>query len=127
MWRSAVTPDWIALVSALKAYSDVEELSQGKCIHGFMVKVGLEFEIDLGIALTSLYAKCGQVMSAKMLFNQVQTNDVILWNTMISGFARNGCAMQALDLFTEMSSRNIAPDVVTVQSVVLACADQGSL
>ncbi|XP_051126335.1 pentatricopeptide repeat-containing protein At3g12770 isoform X2 [Andrographis paniculata] len=127
MRESGVTPDWIALVSALKAYSDVEDLSQGKCIHGMVLKMGYEFELDLRIALTSLYAKCGQVVAAKVLFDQTETGCVILWNAMISGFAKNGCPKEALDLFTKMNLRNIEPNVVTVQSVVVACAHLGSL
>ncbi|KAK6157259.1 hypothetical protein DH2020_011507 [Rehmannia glutinosa] len=127
MRGSDVKPDWIALVSVLKAYSDVEELSQGRCLHGLAIKIGHEFEPDLQIALTSLYAKCGQVMAAKSLFDQMKSGNVILWNAMISGFAKNGHANEALELFTEMISRNFQPDAVTIQSSVLASAQLGSL
>ncbi|GFP89511.1 pentatricopeptide repeat-containing protein at3g12770 [Phtheirospermum japonicum] len=127
MRGSDVRPDWIALVSVLKAYSDVDELSQGKCIHGIVIKTGYELEPDLQISLTSLYAKCGEVTAAKTLFDRVKSDDVILWNAMISGFAKNGHANEALELFTEMISRKIKPDAVTLQSSVLASAQLGSL
>ncbi|KAI3457296.1 hypothetical protein Pfo_013959 [Paulownia fortunei] len=127
MRGSDVKPDWITLVSVLKAYSDVEELNQGRCLQGLVIKMGQEFEPDLRIALTSLYAKCGQVVAAKSLFDQMKIEDVILWNAMISGFAKNGHANEALELFTEMISRNIQPDAVTIQSSILASAQLGSL
>ncbi|KAL0354103.1 UNVERIFIED_CONTAM: Pentatricopeptide repeat-containing protein, partial [Sesamum angustifolium] len=77
MRRSNVKPDCIALVSVLKAYSDLEELNQGGCLHSLVIKMGHEFEPDLRIALTSLYAKCGQVSAAKSLFDQMKVEDVI--------------------------------------------------
>ncbi|PIN04827.1 hypothetical protein CDL12_22631 [Handroanthus impetiginosus] len=127
MRGSDVKLDSIALVSVSKAYSDLEDLNQGGCLYGLVIKIGHEFDPDLRIALTSLYSKCGQVMAAKSLFDQMKVHDVILWNAMISGFAKNGHPNEALELFTEMISKNIPPDTVTVQSSVLASAQLGSL
>ncbi|XP_073281091.1 pentatricopeptide repeat-containing protein At3g12770 [Primulina huaijiensis] len=127
MRGSGVKPDWISLVSAAKAYSDVDDMEQGRCLHSLVTKMGLEFEPDLRIALTSLYAKCGQVMAAKSLFDRMKVQNVILWNAMISGFVKNGHANEALDLFHEMISKKIKPDSVTLQSAVLATAQLGSL
>ncbi|KZV40312.1 pentatricopeptide repeat-containing protein [Dorcoceras hygrometricum] len=127
MRGSGVKPDWISLVSVGKAYSDIDDLEQGRCHHSLVMKMGLEFEPDLRIALTSLYAKCGQVMAAKSLFDQMKVHNVILWNAMISGFVKNGHAIEALDLFYEMISKDIQPDAVTLQSAVLATAQLGSL
>ncbi|CAK9156524.1 unnamed protein product [Ilex paraguariensis] len=119
--------DWIVLVSVLRAYTDVEDLKQGKCVHGFVFKIGLELELDLRISLTAMYAKCGQPMVAKFLFHQMEVSNVILWNCMISGFAKNGYANEAVELFWRMISKNIRPDEVTVRSTILACAQVGSL
>ncbi|KAL3509603.1 hypothetical protein ACH5RR_029004 [Cinchona calisaya] len=127
MRQSNVKPDWIVLVSVLRAYSDAGDLEQGKCVHSSVIKMGFEFELDLRIALTAMYAKCGQVMVAKILFNEMDGQDVILWNVMISGFAKNGHAGKAVELFKNMMTRNIRPDSVTVQSAILACAHVGSL
>ncbi|XP_028110398.1 pentatricopeptide repeat-containing protein At3g12770-like [Camellia sinensis] len=127
MRKFNVKPDWIALVSVLRAYTDVEDLEHGKSIHGCVIKMGLEFELDLCIGLTAMYAKCGQVMVAKSLFDQMEVPNVILWNAMISGYAKNGCADEAVELFQNMISNEIRPDSVTVRSTILACAQVGSL
>lgn len=120
-------PDWIALVSVLRAYTDVGDLEQGKSVHGCVIKMGLEFELDLLVSLTAMYAKCGQVMVARWLFDQMETRDVILWNAMISGYAKNGYAEKAVELFQKMLSKNIRTDSVTVRSAILASAQVGSL
>lgn len=127
MRKLDVKSDWIALVSILRAYTDVEDLEQGKSIHGCVIKMGLEFEPDLCIGLTAMYAKCGQVMVARSLFDQMEVPNVILWNAMISGYAKNGCAEEAVELFRGMMSKNIRPNLITVISTILACAQVGSL
>ncbi|RDX83210.1 Pentatricopeptide repeat-containing protein, partial [Mucuna pruriens] len=127
MRNTDVKPDWIALVSILRAYTDVDDLEQGKSLHGCIIKMGLEDEPDLLISLTAFYAKCGLVTVARSFFDKMKTPNVIMWNAMISGYAKNGLAEEAVHLFREMISRNIKPDSITVRSAVLACAQVGSL
>ncbi|GFZ17763.1 mitochondrial editing factor 22 [Actinidia rufa] len=117
MSKLNLKPDWIALVSVLRAYTDVEDLEQGKAVHGSVIKMGLEYEPDLRIGLTAMYAKCGQVMVAKALFDQMEVYNVILWNAMISGFAKNGCADEAVELFRDMICKNIRPDSITANRI----------
>ncbi|KAM1358500.1 hypothetical protein TB2_045469 [Malus domestica] len=122
-----VKPDWIVLVSVLKAYTDVEDLGQGTSVHGCLIKMGLESEPDLLIALTAMYAKSGQVMAARSFFDQMQTPNVILWNAMISGYAKNGYANEAVELFREMITKHFRTDSITMRSAISACAQVGSL
>ncbi|RAL41817.1 hypothetical protein DM860_008999 [Cuscuta australis] len=117
-----VVPDWVVLVTVLTAYTNIGDLKSGESLHSLVIKMGVEFEQDLQVALTSLYSKCGQVRTAKHLFNKVEVRDVILWNAMISGLAKQGQASDAVNLFQEMISKNIKPDVVTIQSTIMACA-----
>nr|UPT49753.1 pentatricopeptide repeat protein AaPPR1355 [Agave angustifolia] len=124
---SDVRPDFIVLVSVLKAYTDVEDLEHGRSIHGLVFKLGLDHEVDLVITLCAMYAKCGQVLIARQLFDRMQNPDVILWNAMISGYAKNGFATEAVELFKEMAARNIRPDSITIRSAIMACAQLGSL
>ncbi|XP_008811403.2 pentatricopeptide repeat-containing protein At3g12770 [Phoenix dactylifera] len=124
---SDVRPDFIAIVSVLKAYMDIEDLDQGSSVHGLVIKLGLDDEPDLVITLTAMYAKCGQVHTARSLFDQVPSPALILWNAMISGYAKNGFASEAVELFREMIARHTKPDSVTIRSAILACAQLGSL
>ncbi|RZC77031.1 hypothetical protein C5167_001168 [Papaver somniferum] len=127
MRRFDVKLDWISLVSVLRAYTDVEDLKQGRAVHGSVVKLGLDLEPDMLIALTAMYAKSWEVTVAKFLFNQMETPDVILWNAMISGYAKTGYADEAVELFRMMISKNIKPDSVSVRSAIVAYAQVGSL
>ncbi|XP_022139117.1 pentatricopeptide repeat-containing protein At3g12770 [Momordica charantia] len=127
MRQSNVKLDWIALVSVMTAYTDMEDLGQGKSIHGLVTKLGLEFEPDIVVSLTTMYAKRGQVEVARFFFNQMEKPNLVLWNAMISGYAKNGYGEEAIKLFREMISKNIRVDSVTVRSAILAGAQVGSL
>lgn len=127
MRKSNVHPDWIALVSILKAYTDIEDLDQGKSVHSCVIKMGLEHEPDLLISLTAFYAKCGLVTVARTFFDQMEMPNLILWNAMISGYSKNGYAEEAVELFRGMISKNIKTDTISVSSAILACAQVGSL
>ncbi|EOY04173.1 Mitochondrial editing factor 22 [Theobroma cacao] len=127
MRKMGVMPDWVAFVSAIRAHTDVEDLEHGKSIHGCVIKMGLELEPDLLIALTAMYAKCGQVMVARSFFDQMKVPNLILWNAMISGYAKNGYAEEAVELFRKMISNNIRTDSITARCAVVACAQVGSL
>ncbi|CAK8540999.1 unnamed protein product [Lathyrus sativus] len=128
MRKTDVKPDWISLVSVIRAYTDVDDLEQGRSLHGCVIKTGLEDESDLAVSLTAFYAKCGQVTVARSFFDRMKTpNNVMMWNAMISGYAKNGHAEEAVDLFRGMISRNVQPDSITVRSAILACAQVGSL
>lgn len=127
MRRNNVFPDWIALVSILRAYADIDDLEQGRSVHGSVIKIGLEKEPDLLISLTAFYAKCGLVAVARTFFNQMDNPNLILWNAMISGYAKNGCAEEAVNLFQSMIFQNIRTDYISVTSAISACAQIGSL
>ncbi|CAN1270635.1 Pentatricopeptide repeat-containing protein At3g12770 [Linum perenne] len=117
MRNTNLTPEWITFVSVLKAYTDIEGLEGGKCIHGCTIKMGFELVPDLVVALTAFYAKCGQVESPNL----------ILWNAMISGYAKNGHAEEAVELFRRMVNKKVGPDSISVTSSISACGQVGSI
>ncbi|KAF8413478.1 hypothetical protein HHK36_001465 [Tetracentron sinense] len=47
------------------------------------------------------------------------------WNAMINGFAVNGCAKEALEVFLEMQNTRVKPNEVTMIGVLSACNHSG--
>ncbi|RLN34636.1 pentatricopeptide repeat-containing protein [Panicum miliaceum] len=131
MMHSEVCPDFVLLVTVLKAYMELDDLPGATAAHSLVVKSGFDNELDVVITLTSMYAKFGCIMSARALFDRVPIPrvNVILWNAMISGYSKNGLANEAVQLFKQMRkvARSMAPDSVTLRSVILACAQLGSV
>lgn len=125
-----VRPDFVLLVTVLKAYTELDDLPGAKSAHSLVVKGGFDDEQDVVTTLTAMYAKFGCIMAARALFDRIppQQINVILWNAMISGYSKNGLASEAVHLFKKMQmfARSMTPDSVTLRSVILACAQLGS-
>lgn len=131
MMHSEVCPDFVLLISVLKAYMELDDFPGATAAHALVVKSGFDNELDVVITLTAMYAKFGCILSARALFDTVPTPrvNVVLWNAMISGYSKNGLANEAVQLFKQMRkvARSMTPDSVTLRSVILACAQLGSV
>ncbi|KAI3888291.1 hypothetical protein MKW92_046186 [Papaver armeniacum] len=119
MQRDGFEPSEYTYVSALTACSKILDLRLGKQIHGRTVtSSSCKGNVFVSSALMDMYAKCGQVDQARWLFDRLSDKNVVLWNSMISGYLKNGRPEQCLDLFLEMKAAGVKPDLVTVSSVL---------
>ncbi|ONK63760.1 uncharacterized protein A4U43_C07F18650 [Asparagus officinalis] len=73
------------------------------------------------------YAKCGDVESARCLFSRMPAKNLFSWTSMISCFSHNKCFKEAVETFEWMKAAGIAPDQVTMATVIAACAHLGAL
>ncbi|CDP12017.1 unnamed protein product [Coffea canephora] len=119
-------PDQATFASVLKACSVLASLQNGRKIHSLVVQTGLNEDELTGSALLDMYAKCGDVRSSECIFDEMVTrNDVITWNSMIVGFAKNGYAKNAFKIFEQMKQTNVKPDEVTFLGILTACSHAG--
>lgn len=58
------------------------------------------------------------------MFDEMREREVASWNAMINGYALNGNARAALELFLTMM-REVKPDEVTMLVVLSACNHGG--
>lgn len=74
--------------------------------------------------LIDVYAKCGEIESARNVFNAEGSPKCTArpWNAMLSGFAIHGKSDEAVKLFERMKALNIPPDKVTFVSLLNACS-----
>ncbi|KAL8520659.1 hypothetical protein ACS0TY_011265 [Phlomoides rotata] len=117
----------VTMVSVLCACSHLGSLEQGKAMHQYIVENELPLTLVLQTSLIDMYAKCGAINEALILFHDVSSTnkDVLIWNTMIGGLATHGLTMEALDLYSEMQDTGIKPDEITYLSLLSACAHRG--
>lgn len=69
----------------LKAASRALLLSEGKMIHGLATKLGYHFDPFVETALVGMYAACGLISEARLVFDKMPHRDVVTWNIMIDG------------------------------------------
>eukprot|EP00246_Nothoceros_aenigmaticus_P016559 TRINITY_DN7625_c0_g1_i1.p1 TRINITY_DN7625_c0_g1~~TRINITY_DN7625_c0_g1_i1.p1 ORF type:complete len:125 (+),score=24.41 TRINITY_DN7625_c0_g1_i1:152-526(+) len=75
-----------------------------------------------------MYAKCGNIQEARMVFDSLPFKDVVTWNAMITGYAQHGLGQEALTLYASMQQEgNSSADRVTFLSLLQACSSSGAL
>ncbi|GAU33467.1 hypothetical protein TSUD_381030 [Trifolium subterraneum] len=78
-------------------------------------------------ALIYMYSRCGSMQDAALIFQEMETRDLVSYNTLISGFAEHGQGMESIKLLEKMKKDGIEPDRITYIAVLTACSHAGLL
>ncbi|EOY23498.1 Tetratricopeptide repeat-like superfamily protein [Theobroma cacao] len=111
--------------SLLSGASSVGAIGKGEQIHARVLKSGYQSNQCICNALISMYARCGHIEAAFLVFNEMGDRNVISWTSMITGFAKHGFATRALEIFHEMLEAGIRPNEITYTAVLSACSHAG--
>ncbi|KAF7829009.1 pentatricopeptide repeat-containing protein [Senna tora] len=129
MRLSGIAPNKYTYPFVLKACATEEAHKKGKEIHGHVVKSGLDFDLYVGNALVTFYAKCKEVEVSRRIFDGILQKDVVSWNSMISGYTTNGCVDEAIQIFYTMLRNDVIspPDDATLVTVLPAFAQAADI
>lgn len=80
-------------------------------------------------ALLDMYAKVGLLDDAVRVFDEMPERDAVVWNCLVTAYARAGKSAEALESFrrAQVESVNMARDLRAVPSVLNVCAKEGEL
>ncbi|KAG8364478.1 hypothetical protein BUALT_Bualt18G0001500 [Buddleja alternifolia] len=103
-------PDEFTLPCAIKACANLRAIAEGRMVHGLALKLGFGSGSGVHVesSLVSFYSKCGDVISARKVFDKMIDRDLVSWNALLDGYAK--CAGENVDivltLFDEMPERD---------------------
>ncbi|KAK9042052.1 hypothetical protein V6N11_017133 [Hibiscus sabdariffa] len=126
MIEERVKPNEITLLSLVVECGFVGALELGKQLHVYIVRSEICMSLALATALVDMYGKCGEIKNAKEVFDSVNNKDVMIWSAMIAAYARACCTDQAFDLFVKMRDNGVAPNQVTMTTMISLCAEVGA-
>lgn len=69
--------------SVLRACAGIAALEPGSQIHSLSVKTIYDKNTVVGNALIDMYAKCGNIKDARLVFDMLREHDQVSWNAMI--------------------------------------------
>ncbi|KAG8384671.1 hypothetical protein BUALT_Bualt04G0142200 [Buddleja alternifolia] len=115
-----------SLCSLLSACTQSGDVVLGKWVHSCALKgtVDASTDVKLSTALLDMYAKCGRIKSAILVFKSMPTRNVVTWNAMLGGLAMHGKGAMVLDMFNQMLEE-VNPNDVTFTAVLSACSHSG--
>lgn len=125
----SVRPNAIALTCAFSLCSERSNLHRGKQAHCAAIRHGFESDTALCNAIVDMYAKCGELSSARLAFERIHLKNVVSWTSIIEAYGSHGRGVEAWNLFKKMeeeeTSDRVSPNSVTFLSLLSACGHSG--
>ncbi|PKI78432.1 hypothetical protein CRG98_001178 [Punica granatum] len=123
--RSKMRPNDFTFAGVLNACADHAAEGLGRQVHGHMTRVGFDPSTFAVSALVHMYSKCGNMETARRVFEGMPHPDLVSWTSLIVGYAQNGQPEDALSLYESLLGSGIRPDHVTFVGVLSACTHAG--
>ncbi|XVF63066.1 hypothetical protein PTKIN_Ptkin09bG0059000 [Pterospermum kingtungense] len=120
-------PNSVTMVCVISACAKLKDLELGERVCGYIGELGVKVNTLMVNALVDMYMKCGAFDTAKQLFDECGEKNLVLCNTIMSNYVREGMPREALGILDEMLGQRLMPDRVTVLSTISACAQLGSI
>ncbi|KAH7434156.1 hypothetical protein KP509_06G003100 [Ceratopteris richardii] len=118
-----VAANTVTFTCLLKACGSIKALDKGEKFHDEIAKEGLFLDnVVLGTALVDMYAKCGALVKACHVLEDMPVHNVITWNALISGYVEHNEGEQAIRCLEQMKGDGLSPDAVTFACILKACA-----
>ncbi|PON99747.1 Pentatricopeptide repeat [Trema orientale] len=109
--------------NVIKSFAGSSALSQGLKTHALLIKNGFIGSELLRTSLIDMYFKCGKIKLARQLFEEIGERDIVVWGTMISGFAHNRLQWEALEYMRWMVDEGIRPNSVILTIILPVMAE----
>lgn len=127
---SSVEPNPVTLSGFLSACANLEAVIEGRQGHAFAVLLGFDLGNNniLGSSIMNFYSKVGLIEEAELVFRRTVMKDEVMWNLIISSYAKFGIVEKALEMCLLMREEaKLRFDSVTVSSLLAVAADRRDL
>ncbi|CAN6464968.1 unnamed protein product [Victoria cruziana] len=125
MLKEGVEIDAVTIVSMLQACASVGALQRGRWIHQHGVRMKVPVNVYVGAALVHMYVRCGSMVDARKVFDEMSERDLVCWTAIISGFALHGLPEMAETMFLRMVRDGLKPDGVTFIGILTGFSHGG--
>ncbi|KAL9224024.1 hypothetical protein vseg_000099 [Gypsophila vaccaria] len=119
--------DNFVVPSVFKACGANNCVGFGRCVHGYVIKMGMNLCIYVGSSLVDMYGKCGALDDAKTVLDRMIDKSVVVRNSMIVSYVQNGMYEEAIGVFYEMVCDGVEPTRVSISSFLSAAANLRAL
>eukprot|EP00250_Pteridium_aquilinum_P007080 c16874_g1_i1 orf=453-2597(+) len=119
--NKGMLPDNVALSTILQICSSVAAFEQGITTHMHVIECGLAGDLFVGRALVGMYAQCGSLEDACVVFEHLHRRSIMTWCTIISGCAQHNNFTLAVKYFDDMQQGGMKPNSTVFLALLSAC------
>ncbi|XVE64153.1 hypothetical protein DITRI_Ditri07aG0079100 [Diplodiscus trichospermus] len=112
--------DIMTFIFVFKACARVSDIANGQKLHVHALKLGFDSYLFVANSLIHMYSCCGDIGSARKVFDTMGERDLVSWNSLICGYSKCKRFKELLGLFGAMEEANVKADAVTMLKVILA-------
>ncbi|KAM7514110.1 hypothetical protein LguiA_003693 [Lonicera macranthoides] len=115
-----VKPNSVTLLTILPSLANLVSAKKVQEIHGCVMRWYMESDLSVSNSLVDTYAKSGNLVYSKAVFDEMPTKDIVSWNILIGGFVLHGRPFDALHLFDKMREMAVEPSKGTFARIISA-------
>nr|AYM00712.1 pentatricopeptide repeat protein [Salvia miltiorrhiza] len=114
-----------AYASVLDHCAAQKSLWHGKQIHAHIIKRhNVHDFMFLATKLVLLYGKCGSLLDAEELFDEMPERSIFAYNALLGAYVSHGETRRAIQFYADMRFLDVPVDAHTCSSVLKACAGE---
>ncbi|KAK8948433.1 Pentatricopeptide repeat-containing protein [Platanthera zijinensis] len=114
-----------AIVTAFSAMAD--DNCSSEPLHGHCIRAGLCSDTTVATAVATMYSKKRMMAHARQMFDEMPERDVVLYNCIVDGYAKEGSLEACLALLQKMNADGVKPNSSTFLTLLQSCASAGAL
>ncbi|XP_024517431.1 pentatricopeptide repeat-containing protein At3g09040, mitochondrial [Selaginella moellendorffii] len=114
----------VALLGACSKTATEESLQVGRRLHSIIIhgtSPSSENDAIVYNSLVDMYAKCGSVEEAKVVFERMTYRSQVSWNAMACAYAQHGHKTEAMRVFWAMDLEGVKADAFVFPSILSCC------
>ncbi|XP_039156904.1 pentatricopeptide repeat-containing protein At4g39530-like [Eucalyptus grandis] len=120
-------PTPLTFVSILGLSTALFALELSKQVHGLSSKSGISMDLFAGSSLIDVYSKSSLVRDARLVFEEMNDRDIVVWNAMFFGYSQQMENEETFKLFLELQLSEKRPNEFTFTSLITASSNLASL
>ncbi|PIN00697.1 hypothetical protein CDL12_26805 [Handroanthus impetiginosus] len=126
MTSKGIRPDNFTYPSVLKACAEQSDLDLGSKVHKSINASPLKWDLFVQNALVSMYEKCGDLETARNIFDKMPVKDEVSWNTIISAYDSRGKWDDAFMIFESMRASGMDLNIIIWNTIAGGCLRTGN-
>ncbi|XVF06372.1 hypothetical protein REPUB_Repub06bG0042500 [Reevesia pubescens] len=127
MQNLQIRPSEVAMISMVNLFAELNDTEMGKIMHAYVTRNLEKMGVHLTTAFIDMYAKSGNLVYARLLFNGLNQKSIVSWTAMIAGYIHCNKLEEGIKLFARMTEERTKPNEITLLSLVVECGFLGAL
>ncbi|KAK9281865.1 hypothetical protein L1049_004772 [Liquidambar formosana] len=124
-------PNHFTIPMVVTSCAELTLLNFGKQIHGLVSQLGFfAGNSAVGSSFVYMYSKCGRIVDASLMFDEILVRDVVAWTALVIGYVQNGKSEMGLKFLCEMHTigrDGERPNFRTLEGGFQGCGNLGAI